>query len=147
MTADKDLIRRAKKGDTTAFTEIYDCYQPAVFRYIRYRIQNSQDVDDLTSEVFTRLVERIDRFTYRGRPLLAWLYTIARNLVTDYYRRTEREPMGVMDEQFADKATLPEDYADKAYTQQKIMGGLQHLTEDQQHVIIFKFIEDRKSVV
>jgi len=75
------LVQRAKEGDPAAFAELYDRYQPAIYRYIFYRVDNTATAEDLTSEVFVRLVERIDRFRYQGRPLLAWLYTIARNLV------------------------------------------------------------------
>ncbi|MCP4539279.1 MAG: hypothetical protein GY832_19255 [Chloroflexi bacterium] len=71
------LIQRAKQGDRAAFAEIYDRHQPAIYRYIFYQVSDTATAEDLTGKVFVRLVEKIDRFTYRGRPLLAWLYTIA----------------------------------------------------------------------
>ena len=82
------LVQRAKGGDPDAFAEIYDRCQPAIYRYIYYQVNDVATAEDLTGEVFVRLVEKIDRFTYRGRPLLAWLYTIARNLITDHRRRS-----------------------------------------------------------
>ncbi|MCD4671551.1 MAG: RNA polymerase sigma factor [Anaerolineaceae bacterium] len=138
---EKDLIQRAQKGDSTAFAELYDRYQPPVYRYIRYRVHNVEDVDDLTSDVFVRLVEQIDRFSWRGRPILAWLYTIARNLIIDYYRREERVKFSPIDEQLAANTISPEEYTNQALSVQSIIGGLQQLTEDQQTVIIFKFVE------
>jgi RNA polymerase sigma-70 factor (ECF subfamily) len=135
------LIRRAQRGDPAAFTEIYDRHQPAVYRYIYYRVSDVATAEDLTSEVFMRLVERIDRFTYRGRPLLAWLYTIARNLITDHHRRTGQVTMLPLDEQLVAETDDLEQAAERGLAQRRLAAALVHLTEDQRQVIILKFIE------
>ena len=140
-SVDRALIQRAKEGDPAAFSELYDRYQAPIYRYIRYRVQDTHDVDDLTSDVFVRLVERIDRFSYQGRPILAWLYTIARNLIIDYYRREGRKKLDPFDEQLAANSISPEEYTNRALSWQRISEGLQQLTEEQQDVIVFKFIE------
>ena len=92
------LIQRAQERDPAAFAEIYDRYQPPIYRYIFHRVDDVATAEDLTGEVFARLVERIDHFTYRGRPLLTWLYTIARNLVADYRRQAQQASMLPLDE-------------------------------------------------
>lgn len=135
------LIQRAKDGDPTAFAEIYDRYQPAIYRYIFYRVGDVATAEDLTGEVFVRLVERIDRFTYRGRPLLAWLYTIARNLVIDYQRQAGRATMLPLDEQLVAGAGDLERATERGLAQRRLAAALTHLTEDQRQVIILKFIE------
>jgi len=135
------LVQRAKEGDPAAFAELYDRYQPAIYRYIFYRVDNTATAEDLTSEVFVRLVERIDRFRYQGRPLLAWLYTIARNLVMDHHRRAGRSiPLSLDTPQIADMPD-PEEMAEGALTQQRLAAALSCITEDQRDVIILKFIE------
>jgi len=135
------LIRRAQQGDPAAFTEIYDRHQPAIYRYIYYRVGDVATAEDLTSEVFVRLVEGIDRFVYRGRPLLAWLYTIARNLVTDHRRRTGQATMLPLDEQLVAEAGDLEQAAERGLAQRRLAAALVHLTEDQRQVIVLKFIE------
>jgi len=135
------LIQRAKKGDPAAFAEIYDRHQPAVYRYIYYRVSDAATAEDLTSDVFVRLVEKIDRFTYRGRPLLAWLYTIARNLVTDHHRRGGQATILPLDEQLATESGNLERAAERGLAQRRLAAALPHLTEDQRQVIILKFIE------
>jgi RNA polymerase sigma-70 factor (ECF subfamily) len=135
------LIQQAKRGDPAAFAELYDRYQPAIYRYIFYRVDDVPTADDLTAEVFVRLVERIDRFTYRGRPLLAWLYTIARNLVADHHRHTGRVLPLSLDEQWAGDAADPEKAAEYRLTQHRLVAALACLTEDQRHVILLKFVE------
>ena len=135
------LVQRAKEGDPAAFAELYDQYQPAIYRYIFYRVDDTATAEDLTSEVFVRLVERIDRFTYQGRPLLAWLYTIARNLVMDHHRRAVRYiPLSLDAPQVADIPD-PEDMAENTLAQQRLAAALSCITEDQRDVIILKFIE------
>ena len=135
------LIRRAQRGDPAAFTEIYDRHQPAVYRYVFYRVGDVATAEDLTSEVFVRLVEKIDHFTYRGRPLLAWLYTIARNLVTDHHRRTGQVTMLPLDEQLVAETDDLEQAAERGLVQRRLAAALPHLTEDQRQVIILKFVE------
>ena len=142
------LIQRAKEGDPAAFAEIYDRHQPAIYRYIFYRVGDAATAEDLTSEVFVHLVDSIEDFTYRGRPLLAWLYTIARNLVTDHHRSTERATRVPLDEGLVDDVTGPEDAAGHALAQQRLAAAVDQLTEDQRQVILLKFFEglDNKTV-
>ncbi len=97
--------------------------------------------EDLTAEVFVRLVERIDRFSYRGRPLLAWLYTIARNLVADHHRRTGQVQMLPLEERLVADADDPEAAAERALAQRRLARALARLTEDQRRVILLRFIE------
>ncbi|MFQ6099926.1 MAG: RNA polymerase sigma factor [Anaerolineae bacterium] len=130
------LIQRAKKGDPTAFAEIYDRHQPAIYRYIFYQVDDAATAEDLTSEVFARLVEKIDRFTYRGRPLLAWLYTIARNLVTDYRRRAGRSLPLPLDERLVASTDALEEAVEH-----RLAAAVARLTEDQRQVILLKFVE------
>lgn len=139
-TDEAGLIQRAKNGDATAFAEIYDRCQPAIYRYIFYQVNDVAVAEDLTGEVFVRLVEKIDRFTYRDRPLLAWLYTIARNLVTDHYRRAGRYPSPPNGRQAPHTPDL-EETVEHRLAQRRLAAAITHLTEDQRQVVILKFVE------
>lgn len=142
MSKDEDrLIQRAKTGDPTAFAELYDRYQPAIYRYIFYRVGDIATAEDLTGEVFVRLVEKIHRFTYRGRPLLAWLYTIARNLVTDYHRHARRSLPLTLDDRLVGDVIDPEQTIEDRLTQHSLAVAVARLTEDQRQVILMKFVE------
>lgn len=134
------LIQRAKKGDSAAFAEIYDRHQPAIYRYIFYQVGDVAAAEDLTSEVFVRMVEKIDRFTYRGRPLLAWLYTIAHNLITDHYRHAGRPLPIPLDEEFV-TSPAAEDIAERVLAQHRLACAIARLTDDQRQVILLKFVE------
>ena len=80
------LIHRAIARNQEALGVIYDTLYHSVFRYVYYRVLDQDTAEDLAAEVFVRMVEHIRTFEPRGHPILAWLFTIARNLITDHYR-------------------------------------------------------------
>jgi RNA polymerase sigma-70 factor (ECF subfamily) len=135
-----NLIRRAKRGDPAAFAEIYDRHHPAIYRYIFLRVGDEAVAEDLAGEVFVRLVEKIDRFSCRGRPLLAWLYIIARNLVSDHRGRNGRAPTVPLDEGLVANP-VHQDAASLTATQRRVAAALHELTEEQRQVVILKLFE------
>jgi RNA polymerase sigma-70 factor, ECF subfamily len=80
------LIERAQAGDAQAFAAIYDRYMDTVFRFVYFRVGNRQVAEDLTADTFLRALRRIGSFTWQGRDIGAWLVTIARNLLFDYFK-------------------------------------------------------------
>src|SRR5437016_9283711 len=87
---EQDLARRAASGDRRAFAALYDRHVDAVYRYAYFRLRIDAEAEDVTSEVFHRALLAMPRFEPR-RPFLAFLYTIARNVVTDRLRRSHPE--------------------------------------------------------
>ena len=82
------IIRQACRGNKNALATLYQMHKVAIYTYVFYRVEgNSAVADDLTAEVFGRMVAKIHTFRPNGKPLLAWLYTIARNLISDHYRK------------------------------------------------------------
>src|SRR3990172_8270761 len=81
-----ELIRRAKARSPEAWTEIYTSHYGAVFRYAKARVFDETTAEDIASAVFVGALKGIDSYHYSGRPLLAWLYRIARNVVASYQR-------------------------------------------------------------
>lgn len=137
------LVKRAKQGDQTAFGEIYTRHHDAVYAYLYYRINDVQVAEDLTGEVFLRLVEKMGNFTYRGRPILAWLYTIARNLLIDYQRKQAQSAHVDLEERWATDAPSPLKVAERGLARDCLIRALKHLTEEQQRVILHKLLEGR----
>ncbi|MDO8613637.1 MAG: sigma-70 family RNA polymerase sigma factor [Dehalococcoidia bacterium] len=81
-----ELIRRAKARSPEAWSEIYTSHYAAIFRYAKARVFDETTAEDIASAVFVGALKGIDSYKYRGRPLLAWLYGIARNVVASYQR-------------------------------------------------------------
>lgn len=86
-----DLVRRAKARSAGAWSEIYERYYPKIFRYMQARLPDRETAEDLSSTVFIEALKSIDSYKMKGRPLLAWLYTIARNVANYHYRSLLRK--------------------------------------------------------
>ncbi len=89
-TADeKQLIARAW-SDRAAFVRLYRRHYDAVFRYCMHRLFERTAAEDVTSEVFLKVVGNIHRFKGNERQFRNWLYRIATNAVSNYLRKTAR---------------------------------------------------------
>ena len=66
--------------------DIYAQYREKVYGYIRSRINDAQLAEDLCSDVFMKIYEKLDSFDASKASISTWIYTIARNRLTDYYR-------------------------------------------------------------
>jgi RNA polymerase sigma-70 factor (ECF subfamily) len=78
------------RRDPAAFVQLYRRHYDAVFRYCVHRLFERQAAEDITSEVFLKVVENFGRFKGSERQLRNWLYKIATNAVNDYLRKTAR---------------------------------------------------------
>ena len=134
-----DVIDRARGGDRAAFAELYDTYVDNVYRYLLYRVREPSDAEDLTSEVFTRAFANIHRYRWQGKSFLAWLYTIARNAVTD--RRRRERPMMDLDSAFglAEDDPTAHDRAVQGEQVSALRSAVRHLTSEQQQVLSLRF--------
>jgi RNA polymerase sigma-70 factor (ECF subfamily) len=139
------LIKRAKEGEQAAFAEIYTRHHDAIYTYVYFRVNDAGLAEDLAGEVFVRMVEKIDGFTYRGRPLLAWLYTIARNLLVDHQRQQAQTNHQPLDERLVAGEASPQEVTAQSLNRDCLARALRHLTEDQQLVILHKLLEGRSN--
>ena len=134
------LIQLARQGDAAACSTLYDRHYDAVFRYCYYRVGDVPLAQDLTAEVFVRMVENLETFDVRGRPLLAWLYAIARNLIADVYRKSGQEPQLSLNEaQLVGDDTLTQ-RVEQRLLAEDLAAALARLTEGQRQVILLKFV-------
>jgi len=134
------LVRQAASGDSEAFAQLYDAYVERVYRYIYFRVTDDAATEDLTSQVFLKAWENLDRYKTGSAPFIAWLYAIARNLVIDHYR-TQKESVPLEEiASFPANEQTPAETVEVRFSLQAMRDGLQALTGDQQQVLILKFI-------
>lgn len=86
----RDIVERASGADVEAFGLIYDRFVDDVYRFALFRLGNRHDAEDVTELTFVRAFEAIGRYRWGKAPFSAWLFRIARNLVTDHFRRKGR---------------------------------------------------------
>jgi RNA polymerase sigma-70 factor, ECF subfamily len=86
MISDPSSLAVRASNDPQAFIELYDAYFPRVYNYVRYRCYDLVTADDLTAQIFERLLDHIRQYTPGRGPFEAWLFTIARNVVNSHFR-------------------------------------------------------------
>ena len=86
-----ELIRGARARSPATWTHIYDANYRKLFRYALARTSDKAAAEDIASSVFFEALKDIDSFNFRGKPLLAWLYGIARHLVNKHLRSQRRQ--------------------------------------------------------
>ena len=142
---EKDLAVRAARFDREAFGALYDRYVAKIYQYIYYKTGSANEAEDLTAQVFLRAWEAISGYEWRDYPFSAWLFRIARNLVVDYHRA--RRDTVTLDgpedraEIRPDDDDAPEKSLQALFTSQQLQQAVSQLTEEQQEVIILRFIE------
>lgn len=130
----------AHPGDTAAVGTLYQQHHQAVYRYLYYRTGDPQVAEDLTSEVFIRVIRSLQGYRPQDVPFLAWLFQIARNLSIDYYRKVNNEPLVSLEENLRAGNDDPTKDVDRRLTSQKLIEALRNLSEDQRDVIVLRFV-------
>ncbi len=137
------LLQRAKAYDVDALAEIYDHYEARIYSYIYHRVGNQAVAQDLTSQVFLRVLEAIQHDRTWDSSFSGWLYRIAHNLVIDYYRRRGRATQVSFEHlpTLSAHAEGPEDAAERALVAERLRLAINRLTDEQAQVVTLRFLE------
>jgi RNA polymerase sigma-70 factor (ECF subfamily) len=84
------LVTRIQSGDRDAFALLYMRYFDRVYSYLRVVLRDSQAAEDVSQQVFLRVLESIGRYELRPQPFRAWLFAIVRNHAISYLRKHSR---------------------------------------------------------
>ena len=79
-------VKEAQSGNRYALNQLIDYYQNDIFRFVYYRIHHQADAEDLTQDIFIQVIKRI-RSVKDPTLFKAWLYKIASNRITDFFRK------------------------------------------------------------
>lgn len=142
-TPEEALLKRAKALEPGALAEIYERHVDPIYRYIYMRLRNPADAEDLTGQVFLKMIDALPAYRLQGVPFSTWLYRIAHNLVVDRYRRAGRAPIE-LSEQLPDSGPfgLPEVRLQTSEDRRRLAAAIGRLTDDQRQVILLRFIEN-----
>jgi RNA polymerase sigma-70 factor (ECF subfamily) len=84
------LVRQAIKRDKAAFTVLYERCIDQVYRHVYYKVSSHADAEDITQEAFVKAWKAVDKYKRTGAPFVAWVISIAGNIVIDHYRKTTK---------------------------------------------------------
>jgi RNA polymerase sigma-70 factor (ECF subfamily) len=140
--AEAELVARLQAYDEAAIRQVYRLYADSIYRYAFYQSGDPELAEDVAGEVFVRMMESIGTYAYRGRPISAWLYRTARNLIIDHQRRRNR--LKPLDEAIESSliSDNPIDLAELQLTANEMYATLNGLTDEQRQVIVLKFLEN-----
>ncbi len=133
------LVARAQNGETAVIGELYDRYHLSIFRYLYYRVGDQQAAEDLTSEVFLRMIRALNGYRPQSVAFEAWLFQIARNLAIDYYRKMNDGKITPLEEHYV-SGEDPEQRLEHTLTSELLSKALARLNEMQRDVIVLRFI-------
>ena len=85
-------VSRAKMGDREALRDLYVIYAGNVYGYVRSILHDDHEAEDVTQQVFTKLITHLDRYDECGAPFFSWLARMAHNVAIDHLRRDRLVP-------------------------------------------------------
>jgi len=142
---DKELIYRCRNGDKAAFQELISKYHPYVFKFLIKATENKQLAEDLTQEVFIKVIRNIDKFDVDGKAKFStYVITVSKNSYIDYLRKEKKLfKSGTIEDFTSEEIAVPgfeESVVDKIYVKD-VMEHIESLTDEQKMVVKLKYIE------
>jgi len=137
----RELVARGQQGDRDALEELYLIHFDRIYSYLHVSVGNRHDAEDLTTQTFLRMLEKVGGFKWQSSPFSAWLFRIAHNLAMDHFRARRRwqleeevpEPRGDA-EPSAELAAL------QTIGRESMLKLIDRLSPEQQQVLTLKFV-------
>lgn len=135
------LVRRARQGDEQAFGQLFDHYAPLIYRFFAAHTDDTLDAEDLTEEVFLKVWKALPGYRQRGLPFTGFLFRVARNALTDHYRRSRRQqaPLPLEETQVPDPGADPAQALAASLERRRIRQVLAQLRGDYRTVLTLRF--------
>jgi RNA polymerase sigma-70 factor, ECF subfamily len=127
-------IARAKEGDRDAVRLLYSRYSDNVYGYVRSIVKDDREAEDLTQQVFMKLMLVIGKYNDCGVPFSGWLLRLARNVALDHLRVRRPIPS-------EDLVGIGGHVSDSARdTARDLYAALDTLSEEQRKVMVMRHI-------
>jgi RNA polymerase sigma-70 factor, ECF subfamily len=135
------LVERGQQGDREALEDLYLIHFDRIYSYLHMSVGNRHDAEDLTTQVFVKMLESIGKFRWRSAPFSAWLFRIAHNLAMDHFRANKRwQPEEEVPEPDPGEGSAAEEEALEAIGRQSMLELIEKLSHEQQQVLTLKFV-------
>ena len=138
---ERATVDRACSGDQAALADLYDWYMPRVYRYAVARLGNTVDAEDLTEEVFLKMLGAIGNFRWREVPFSSWLFRIAHNQVASHFRRSSKRggPTASIPEEMIDWRHDVAEAIEHRVQLEEVRAATDRLPDAQREVIVLRF--------
>ena len=139
---DKLLLERVQRFEKEALAKIFDRFNAGIFRYSLRLLGDSDLARECMAETFSRFLSAIRRGVGPKEHLQAYLYRIAHNWITDYYRSKAPSSLPLDPALRSDPDKEPPQVVADAIDLHQVRSALALLTPDQRQVITLKYLED-----
>ena len=135
------LVERGQNGDRDALEELYLIHFDRVYGYLHVSVGNRHDAEDLTTQTFLKMLEKIGSFKWQSAPFSAWLFRIAHNLAMDHFRSRKRwQPEEEVPEAPGSEEPSAELEAMQTIGRESMLKLIERLSPEQQQVLTLKFV-------
>jgi RNA polymerase sigma-70 factor (ECF subfamily) len=141
------LIQRAQQlTDPQAFDGLYLLYADRVFRFLAARLGNTEAAEEVTAQVFLRLIEKIEQYQMAPKDnaaiFTAWLYRLAYNKMVDVLRRQKHHHhVSIQVAEAMPHGQPMHEAVEERLEFQQVMEKVQLLNDQQRQVILLRFVE------
>jgi RNA polymerase sigma-70 factor, ECF subfamily len=137
----RELVARGQQGDRDALEELYLIHFDRIYSYLHVSVGNRHDAEDLTTQTFLRMLEKIGSFKWQSAPFSAWLFRIAHNLAMDHFRARRRwQPEEEVPEPPGEEEPSAELVAMQTIGRESMLKLIDRLSPEQQQVLTLKFV-------
>jgi RNA polymerase sigma-70 factor, ECF subfamily len=138
----RELVARGQQGDRDALEELYLIHFDRIYSYLHVSVGNRHDAEDLTTQTFLKMLEKIGSFRWQSAPFSAWLFRIAHNLAMDHFRARRRwQPEEEVPEPPAHEAEPSAELeAMRTIGRESMLKLIEGLSPEQQQVLTLKFV-------
>jgi RNA polymerase sigma-70 factor, ECF subfamily len=137
----RELVARGQQGDRDALEELYLIHFDRIYSYLHVSVGNRHDAEDLTTQTFLKMLEKIGSFKWQSAPFSAWLFRIAHNLAMDHFRARRRwQPEEEVPEPPGEEEPSAELEAMQSIGRESMLKLIDRLSPEQQQVLTLKFV-------
>ena len=130
------------KADSQAFATLYDFYLPKVYAFVMSKVGSREWAEDIVSDVFLRVLENLSSYEDRGHGFTAWLFTVTRNVIFDFYNKHHRQDLPIEEGfQIKDPSDLgaPHLQAEQNELKEKVRAVMDKLPERELSILQMRF--------
>jgi RNA polymerase sigma-70 factor (ECF subfamily) len=142
------VVPRNEAIDAAVFENIFEVHYKRVYNFCAYRINNHHDTEDLVSTVFEKVISKYGTYRPSGSPLEAWIITIAKNVVNDYFRQSKKRayvPLELVNDAASAVSGQPEEIFITRENNAALMRALNALNEKERTIVAMKFAAELRN--
>ena len=140
-----ELADKARQGDRAAFEALYKAYSKKIYYFALQNTGSEAAAEDITSEAFLKAARNFGRFDATRAKFSTWVVAIARNCITDFYRKNR--PEAPLDDSIAVTLVTESSHEERLCNEDLVKQLLETLDPNERQLIFMKYYEGKSNVI